>query len=105
MLTVITLSSHLLLQFLRCPCLDNLVAFDASKADETALVWDSGVGVPVCWTYGEVRAYANRLARQLSQLYAGREEEGSNGTGLVHPPPYVGVYANSSPELPALVLG
>ena len=90
--------------------MDDLVAFDASKAGETALVWDNGVGVPVYWTYGEVRAYANRLASQLSQLYAGREEEGSSGgggpgTGLVHPLPYVGVYANSSPELPALVLG
>ena len=87
--------------------MDELVAFDASKADETAVVWDSGVGLPVYWTYGEVHAYANRLASQLFQLCAGsEEEEGSRpSTGLLHPLPYIGVYAKSPPELPAVLLG
>lgn len=86
------------------------MAFDASNKDETALVWDCGVGLPVYWTYGEVQAYTSGLARLLSQLFGGREDEGSSecsiaSTGLVRPLPYVGVYTNSSPELPAVVLG
>ena len=92
--------------------MDDLVSFDDTlNIDATALVWDSGAGVPVYWTYGEVQTYASRIARQLSQLCAGREEEGSSdgntppGTGMVHPLPYVGVYATSFPELPAVVLG
>lgn len=92
--------------------MDDLVSFDDTlNIDATALVWDSGAGVSVYWTYGEVQTYASGIARQLSQLCAGREEEGSSddntppGTGLVHPLPYVGVYATSFPELPAVVLG
>ena len=95
---------------LRGPCLDELVTFDTSCKDGIALVWDHGVGLPACWTYGEVHSYASRLSGQLSQLRV-RREEGRRGegdredTGMVKPLPYIGVYAESSPELPALMLG
>lgn len=108
-----TPSPSIKLQVPRGPCLDELITFETCYKD-IALVWDRGDGIPASWTYGEVQAYAFGLSRKLSQLCVGREEgrgDGSVGSrtdtsnAVVRPLPYIGVYAESSPELPAVVLG